>query len=205
MAPAMAPPVRTVLERARQEHGVGLVELTMVMVFLGIAFTVFASIFSSTINHNGQVSEANVLQTEVRAVVDGIAQELRSAYTGDSSSPLETIAANEIVFLTPDRAQPFHLRRVHYRVSGHTLERRFATSTDTDGAPWTYGSYGGWHPRFDAIVGTQFFTYLDAAGVVTAVPAAVRTIVITVALEPKSGRGRQVTYKTSATIRASQA
>ena len=139
----------------------------------------------------------------MRGTVERLAQDLRQAYSGvDDSAPIESISATQIQFLSPDRQQPFHLRRLAYRASGTSFQSAQAISTDTDGAPWEIPALGPWNTQFGSLVGTNVFTYLDENGVATAVPAQVRTVVIEVTVATSISPNRQYTYKTSVTLRA---
>jgi len=189
--------------RAGREGGFTLVELLIAMGLIGVIFALFSVVVSSTLRHGGQVEEQTVLQHEVRGTVERLAQDLRQAYSGvDDSSPIESISATQIQFLSPDRQQPFHLRRLAYRASGTSFQSARAISTDTDGAPWEIPALGSWDTQFGSLVGTNVFTYLDENGVVTADPAQVRTVVIEVTVATSISPNRQYTYKTSVTLRA---
>ncbi len=197
--------VVSAIRRARDTGGMALIELLMVMVFLGVAFAVFATIFSTTISQDSQISDENLLQTELRAAVDGMAQELRQGYADDSTTAIASMSPTSITFYSPDKSQPtYFMRRISYQVVTHKLQRQFATATAAGGPPWTWGSTSAWATRFDSIQDFNIFSYLDANGNTASTPSAVRTIVITVLVQPKTGLGRQVTYKTSVTIRSTQ-
>jgi prepilin-type N-terminal cleavage/methylation domain-containing protein len=189
--------------RAGRERGFTLVELLIAMGLIGVIFALFSVVVSSTLRHGGQVEEQTVLQHEVRGTVERLAQDLRQAYSGvDDTSPIESISATQIQFLSPDRQQPFHLRRLAYRASGTSFQSAIATSSDTDGAPWTIPSLSAWRTHFGSLVGTNVFTYLDENGVATADPAQVKTVVIQVTVATSISPNRQYTYKTSVTLRA---
>ena len=148
------------------------------MAVFGIVLATFAMVMSSAIRHSGEVEQQSNLQHEARTAITTMSQDLRQVYDGDdnlATSPIQSIFANQITFLTPDRQQPFHLRRVTYRLQGTNLERAFLTSTDTDGSPWSGISAAP--SAFRTVVrdvvntGTQpVFRYLDANGAVTATP-----------------------------------
>lgn len=191
--------------RARAQRGLALIELLLVMVFLSVAFAVFATVFSTTITQNSQVSDESLLQTELRFAVDRMAQELRQGFVDDATSPIVSMSPTSITVYSPDKSQPtFFMRRISYQVVNHQLQRQFATATTAGPPPWTWGSTSAWATQFDSIQDFNIFTYLDANGNTAVTPSAVRTIVITVQVEPKTGHGKRVTYKTSVTIRSTQ-
>jgi hypothetical protein len=138
-----------------------------------------------------------------------MSQDLRQVYDGDSNlatSPIQSIFANQITFLSPDRQLPFHLRRITYRLQGTTLERASLISTDTDGYPWSgiSASPSVFKPvvRDVANSGTQpVFRYLDANGVVTSNPLNIATVELQVVVATKTSPTQKYTYKSSVTVR----
>jgi prepilin-type N-terminal cleavage/methylation domain-containing protein len=197
--------IRRHLQFVRCERGFTLIELLVAMILMGLLAALFSTVISSAVQHGGEVEAKSVLQAEVRASVERLAQDLRQAYSGqDGVSPIESMSASAVQFLSPDRAEPFHLRRIGYQATGSQFQRRFATSTDTDGAPWVWPALGGWATEVRSLASTSVFTYLDANGVATASPAAVETVVIRVVVRPYESRGRQYVYETSVTLRADQ-
>ncbi len=74
-----------------------------------------------------------------RASVEQFARDLRQAYSGvDGSWPIEAISSTSITFLSPQRRTPFRLQRVQWQLNGTNLQRRFVTTSDTDGDPWVW-------------------------------------------------------------------
>lgn len=189
------------LRSARREDGFTVIELLVAMSMLGAMFGAFAIVMGSTIRIGGEVQEGSVLQTEARSAMNQIAGELRQTYTGDTTVPLESISGTAIQFLSADRQSPFHVRRIGYQLTGGQLNRRFATSTDTDGPPWSIGTLSAWGRVLGSVVNSTVFTYFDASGNATAVPANVRTITVTLTVATKTTPSRQFTYKTSVTPR----
>ena len=114
-----------------------LSEMLVVLAIMGIILAALAGVLSMSITQSSQIQEQSILQTEVRDAVDTMARELRQAYTGDSTYPIETATSTTLQFLSPDKAVPFHNRRIAYRLAGGQIDRAMTTSTDTDGAPWT--------------------------------------------------------------------
>ncbi len=200
----------SVLRRIRaDQRGFTLIELLAAMGVFGIILATFAMVMSSAIRHSGEVEQQSNLQHEARTAITAMAQDLRQVYDGDdnlATSPIQSIFANQITFLTPDRQLPFHLRRVTYRLQGTNLERAFLTSTDTDGAPWSGISAAP--TAFRTVVpnivntGTQpVFRYLDANGAVTASPTAISTIELQIVVATKTAPSQKYTYKSSVTVR----
>ena len=200
----------SVLRRIRaDQRGFTLIELLAAMGVFGIILATFAMVMSSAIRHSGEVEQQSNLQHEARTAITTMAQDLRQVYDGDdnlATSPIQSIFANQITFLTPDRQLPFHLRRVTYRLQGTNLERAFLTSTDTDGAPWSGISAAP--TAFRTVVpnivntGTQpVFRYLDANGAVTASPTAISTIELQIVVATKTAPSQKYTYKSSVTVR----
>jgi prepilin-type N-terminal cleavage/methylation domain-containing protein len=198
--------IRRRLVAARGQSGFTLTEMLVAMIFIGVLFAVFATVVSSTIRHNDEIEEQTVLQAEARGAIDQIAQDLRAAYTGDDTvAPIESLSATQITFLSPDRKTPMHLRRVSYRLSGGTLQRRQAISSDTDGAPWVIPTLPSWGTRVQRVVNSTVFTYYDEDGVVTNVPANVATVGITVTVATATSSTRQFTYQSSVSLREGEA
>jgi prepilin-type N-terminal cleavage/methylation domain-containing protein len=189
--------------RVRREDGFTLMEMLVAMALLGVLFAALALAVGSAIRHSSEVEEESTLQTETRAAIDRFAQDLRQAYTGEEDvAPIESIGSTQITFLSPDRATPFHLRRVSYRLSSGVFERAEAVSTDTDGAPWSIPALGGWAKQVGSVVNTTVFTYLDEGGLPTNDPAAVRTVNVTLTVATPASPNRQSTYQTSVTVRS---
>ena len=129
---------RMPVARPGNHDGFTVIELVISMVLIGAVFTIFSITMSSTIRNSTEVQEDSVLQGEVRATVDALAKDLRQAYTGNGTPALETMTGTQIQFLSPDRATPFHLRRIAYRLASGRIERASATSTNTGQPPWTF-------------------------------------------------------------------
>jgi prepilin-type N-terminal cleavage/methylation domain-containing protein len=189
---------------ARRQSGFTLVELVISMALIGIIFAVYSVTMSSTIHTSAEVQEDAVLQGEVRAAVDALAKDLRQAYTGNGSPALETMTASQIQFLSPDRATPFHLRRINYRVTSGRLERAAVASTNTGLPPWTFPALGAYSRQVGSVVSTNVFTYYDGDGTVTATPADVAGVTIRVVVALPQSPTRQFTYATSVALRVEQ-
>jgi hypothetical protein len=151
------------------------------------------------------MAEESALQGEVRSAVDRMAHDLRQAHTGDSSSPIETMTSTQVTFLSLDDAEPYHVRRVSYRLSGGQVDRALAFSTNTGGPPWTIPALGSWVKLLGDVKNSAAFTYLDANGVSTTNPLAVKTVVVTLVVATKGRSARQLTYKEGVTLRSATA
>jgi prepilin-type N-terminal cleavage/methylation domain-containing protein len=205
--------MRRRLERLRREEsGYTLVEMVDVMAILGILLVVLALVLSITIRQSSQIQEQSSLQTEVRATVDAMARELRQAYTGDASYPIETATGTTVQFLSPDMAVPYHNRRIAYRLTGGHIDRALTTSTDTDGPPWTGLAWttfatvpsSSWAKQVGSVRNATVFTYYDKSGALlsgTITPSSVYRVKITVTVSTDASTARQFTYSTSASLR----
>ena len=203
-------PVKRTLERfANDRRGFTLVEMLVGMAILGIVLASMAALLSAIYNTGTQTVEAGTLQDEARAAVDTLVTDLRQGYTGDPSVPvIASFSGTSITFYSPDRQQPFHLRKIAYQMSGSTLQRASVTSTDTDGAPWLgLTTLGGYTNVASSIVanpgGTPLFSYVKSDGVTTATAAKdIDRVIVTVTVKQPGSRNQASTYQSSADIRA---
>ncbi len=186
---------------ARLEGGFTMTEMIVTMFFIGILFAGFATVMTGTLRRSDEVREESTAQAEARNAIDRFAADLRQAYSGsDSVWPIVSISSSSIRFYTPDKATPFHLRDVTYRLSGGQLQRQTIRSTDTDGYPWIWGSAGPWEILAKSATGLTL-TYLKTDGVTPAsVAADVRVVVLT--LTVRTYPGKTQVYKSSVSIRA---
>lgn len=203
---------RMLHRRLREEAGFTLTEMLTVLAIMGIILAALALVLSMSITQSSQIQEQSTLQTEVRAAIDTMAREIRQAYTGDSTYPIETASSTTLQFLSPDRAVPFHNRRIAYRLASGQIDRALTTSTDTDGPPWagfawtTFGSVpaGSWVKQVGSVTNAAVFTYYDVNGALltgTITPSSVYRIKITVTVATKIASSRQFTYSTSTSLR----
>lgn len=195
--------------RLREPAGFALPEMLTSIAVLGILFAVFAGVMSTTITHSTREETAALLQAESRAAMERFASELRQAYSGDGTWPIQNVnpTTNTILFLSPDRREPFHLRQIEWRLSSGSLQRRSVTSTDTDGPPWALPSIGGatWTTEVRSVQNTTVFQFLDGAepAAATTVADNVRRVVVTVVIATTGHGSRTYTYTTSVTPRVS--
>lgn len=205
-------PVSALLRRLRDdEGGFTLVEMVAAIAVLGILFAIYSLVLSGTIRSSSTVEDQGVAQAEVRSAVDGLAQDFRQGYTGDSSgtlTPIGAISGTTLTFYSPDRQTPFHLRQIQYQLTGGQLQRRVALSTNTNGYPWTFGPFTNWATVASNVTNSTVFVgkYLNTSGsvVTTTTPSQVSGLWITVTISPRGSQGRNYTYSSSASVRAAQ-
>lgn len=188
----------------RRDEGMTIVEMLSAMAVFSIVLAGFAMVLSSAIRHSHEVEEQTNLQVEARSAIAFVSSDLRQVYDGDAdvaTSPIESISPTQITFLSPDRAQPFHLRRVSYRLSSGEFQRAFATSSDTDGAPWSIPALGSYQKVIGSVVNGAVFTYKKADGTTATSPVDVKTIDVTLTVSTGTSPTRQYTYQTSTTVR----
>lgn len=181
-----------------------LIEMLSAMAVFSIVLGMFALVLSSAIRHSGEVEEQTNLQVEARAAILSVSQDLRQVYDGDGNlltSPIESMTSTQVTFLSPDRSQPFHIRRISYRLSGGQFQRALATSSDTDGSPWVIPALSSYRKLVNSVVSTTAFAYKKADGTTATTPLDVKTIDVTLRVATKTTPTRQYTYKTSVTVR----
>jgi prepilin-type N-terminal cleavage/methylation domain-containing protein len=189
----------------RDERGFTLVELLVGMTLLAIVLAAFGQMLITSSKTSNRVEEQAALQTEVRASVDRLTTDFRQATTTGAASPVESVSSTAFTFDSPDRATPFHLRRIAYRVVNGQLERSTTISTDTDGYPWVWpGTSGAWIPELTSIKNASPFTFYDSSGAATTTVGAVHSMRITLSVSPRQTQGGTNTYSTLVTIRALQ-
>jgi len=212
----------------RDERGFTLIELTATMAVLGIFFAAVALVLGGAIRSSSTAEDQATSQTETRAAVDGLANELRQAYTDTTltgyPNSIQTWTGTTLTFYTPDRQSPFHVRLVSYRLSGGAVQRASATSTNTAAGPWSgvaAANLGAYLTLTSRVTNATTFTYwrkctaADVAGAVTGCPDAqtlkavaspnldqVEVVRITVEVSPRGSQGRKYTYVVNANLRA---
>jgi prepilin-type N-terminal cleavage/methylation domain-containing protein len=197
----------TTPRRRFRSGGFTVVELLVSLAIVGVVFTVFAVVISNTVRDGGEVREDAVLQGEVRAAIDRLAQDLRQAYTGDGTPPILQMTGTQLTFLSPDRTAPFQSirnRKIAYQLSSGQLERAIVTSSDSDGPPWSFGALGPWSPQFGSIRNSTVFAYFNADGGTATTAADVDSVTVTVKVSTATSTARQFTYSTSIALRAGE-
>lgn len=184
--------LRRVAGSLRCERGFTLSELLVVLVFLGVISAAFATVFSSSIRHEKEIREQTLTQGEMRAAVDGVIREIRSAYSG-SGWPIETATSTTLTFTMPDRSSTPVLRRVAYRLSSGKLERAAGLASA--------GSPSNWVTLVSGITTTAPFSYLDELGTPTSTAASVRTVKLSLTFATATGNGRSYTFTSNASPR----
>jgi prepilin-type N-terminal cleavage/methylation domain-containing protein len=191
------------LARPRRDRGFTLVEVMVATSLLGLVLLLVYGAVGSGVQQAVDVEARIQTQSAVRVAADAFVRDLRQAYTGDAALPrVEAIGPTQITFYSPDRATPFHIRRISYRLSGTALQRSVTTSTDTNGFPWVFGTAGPYVTVLDNVRNTTVFTFRDADGAVTsdAESVALVQLDVTVDRDPSRPPGALV-YSTTAELR----
>ena len=189
----------------RDESGFTLPELLVGMTLLAIVLGAFGQMLITSSKTSNRVEEQAALQTEVRASIDRLTSDFRQATTTSAATPIQSVSSTAFTFDSPDRATPFHLRRIAYRVVNGQLERSTTISTDTDGYPWVWpGTAGPWIPELTSITTASPFTFYDSTGAPTTTTSAVHSMRITLSVAPRQTQGGTNTYSTLVTIRSLQ-
>lgn len=186
-------------------------ELLVALAIVAILAALFSAVVSSAVRHDAVLEESSSLESEARAVLNTLSEELRQAYTGDPATPpIESMSATSLQFLSAGNGKPFPLRRIAYQLQGGRLQRRMVTSSDTDGPPWVWPTAitsVPWTTVLGSISGSAVFTYYDANGAkITdfSQVGKVHEVDIVLTLATKTAPVRQLTYETSVTLRTAQ-
>jgi prepilin-type N-terminal cleavage/methylation domain-containing protein len=153
----------------RDEGGFTLVEMLVTLVVLSILVTAFSLVFQTTITRSATLTEHATLESEGRALVDTIANELRQSACNNTTPPIVSASGTTLTFYTPDRATPYHLREVSYVLSGGKVTEQQVASTNTGDATttsWTMPALSsGTTVTKVASVSTQYpFDFSDVSG-----------------------------------------
>ena len=196
------------------EAGFTLVELLVVMFIVGVVFTAFGVVISTTVRHAAVVTNESVTQHEVRSALDQMTQDLREATVASTSatSPFVTssgvMSPTSITFYAPDdtftTSDPtdYHLREISYQLTGGNLQRSSNVSSNLAGPPWTIPPLGNWVTLLNGITNSAAFTYYDGSNPpqLTTNPAAVRSVVVSVSAAIP-GTTLTYSYSDTATLR----
>jgi prepilin-type N-terminal cleavage/methylation domain-containing protein len=203
---------------AGSEAGFTLLELLVALMVLVIGVTVaWAALMTTTTKTTARVQELSDLQTEVRGVVDRLAADLRQAQCDTTTTPatyaVTAATGTQITFFSPDRLTPYHLRQISYLLTNdsqysgrYELRRQFANTTNTGGAPWTWGGTGAWAKQIGSVRNSTAFTYYDANGNTTTTASSVARVNVSLTVAPRAGLGGTqsptgVTYQTNVDLR----
>jgi prepilin-type N-terminal cleavage/methylation domain-containing protein len=189
------------MRRLRSEQGLTLVELMLSMALMGVLVSALTLMLTTTTHWGSQVQEDAVVQTEVRTAIDRLARDLRQVYTGDGTSPIVSMSSSALTFESPDVSTPFRLRRIAYQLTGSTLGRAQATSTNAGNPPWTFPPLGASVPQVASVVNPAIFRFYDLNGVATTDPLAVHTVKISVTVTTGASQGKRSTYDATVALR----
>ena len=189
----------------RDERGFTVPELLVTMVLMAIVLGAFGQMLITSSRTSNRVEEQATLQSEVRASIDRLTSDFREATTAGATAPVESVSATAFTFDAPDRATPYHLRRISYRLVNGRLDRSATLSTDTDGYPWVWPATAGpWIPQLSSITNSTPFTFYDSTGAVTTNPSSVASMRVSFTVAPKLNQGGSATYGTLIAIRTLQ-
>lgn len=192
--------------RRRGDGGFTLIEVTVATSILGIVLLLVYGTLNTGVRQAADVEARLQTEANVRLAADTFERDLRQAHTGDASlSRIASLAAAQITFYSPDRATPFHLRKISYRLTGTTLERSVTTSTDTDGFPWVFPATAPYTTVLEFVRNTTLFTFRDVASAITTDPTTVATVQldITVDKDILTAQPGPLSYSTTTEMRGS--
>ena len=189
--------------RDRGDGGFTVVEMMVATAILGIVMLIVYGTLNSGVQQAVDTESRAQIEAQVRLASDELVRDLRQAYTGDPSlNAIGTMTATTLTFYSPDRATPFHIRKISYRLNGTTLERSVTSSTDTDGFPWTFGTTGTYVPVIADVRNATLFTYADQDGAATTDPTGVATVAFAVTVDHDTAHGPgAVSYATTVDVR----
>jgi type II secretory pathway component PulJ len=194
--------------RIRDESGFMLVELMTATILMTVLVTAFSALAVVLVNRNGTITEQGVLATQSRTTLDTMANEIRGATCNNLTAPVTTATATQLVFYTPDRAQPYHLQQITYNLASGSLTRQVAQSTNTGGPPWTMGSALPAEKVARLATNTTVFHYYDSTGAELSAPVSaanlptIAKVTMTLTVLPTGSHGTgSLTAQSSATLR----
>jgi prepilin-type N-terminal cleavage/methylation domain-containing protein len=188
-----------------RQDGFTIPEFLVSMVVLAIVLAGFGQVLINTSKTSNRVEEQAMLQNEVRSSIDRLTTDFRSATEVNGSPPVISVSPTTLTFDSPDRATPFHLRRISYRLNGTTLERSQIVSINTGSWPWTWPvTPGSWTQELGSIKNASVFSFLDGDGNTTTDPNLVRSVRVTLSVQAKQTQAATSTYTALVTIRSLQ-
>jgi prepilin-type N-terminal cleavage/methylation domain-containing protein len=187
------------------ERGFTVPEMLVTMVLMAIVMGAFGQMLITSSKTSNRVEEQAALQADVRAAIERLTSDFREATTVGAGGAVESISGTSFTFDSPDRATPFRLRRISYRLAGGELDRSTTTSTNAGSAPWTWpATAGAWIPQLSSVTNAAPFTFYDSGGTSTTNPALVASMRITLTVAPKQNQGGSSTYAALIAIRTLQ-
>ncbi len=189
--------------RAKDDDGFTIVEVMVATSILAIVLLIVYLTLNSGVQHAAEAESRVQIEAAVRGVADTFVRDVRQAYTGDPTiSRVESMGATTITFYSPDRAAPYHLRKISYRLVGVDLQRSVTTSTDTDGVPWVFGTTEPYATVVSDVRNTTLFTYRDRAGSLTTNPSSVATVQFDLTVDHDTARlPGALSYTTTVEVR----
>jgi prepilin-type N-terminal cleavage/methylation domain-containing protein len=189
--------------RRRGDAGFTIVEVMVATTLLGIVLLIVYGTLNSGVRHAADAEARVQIEADVRGVADTFVRDVRQAYTGDLTlNRIDSMTATSITFYSPDRATPYHIRKISYRLTGVNLERSVTTSTDADGAPWTFGATGPYAVVLKDVRSTTVFTYRDHDGAITTDAAEVATVQLSLTVDHDTTQlPGALSYTTTAEVR----
>jgi type II secretory pathway pseudopilin PulG len=214
----------------RDERGLSLVELLVVMPMLTILLGGLTLTIVNLVHWNDQTREQTAQLGDARSAIRMFVSEVRQAYPVDPGTgvqlPIVTATSSAITFYAPDRlptsgTNGFHLRKIAYDFTTNQLRRQSTTSAaqyqvgGTVPPNWNFPvgfpTSTAWIPLVGPPNGadtTGSFTYYDSSGATLTAPvASIGTIAsVGITLNTTSGRApaRITTYTGRATLRENQ-
>jgi prepilin-type N-terminal cleavage/methylation domain-containing protein len=188
--------------RLRGESGMTLVEVLVAIVVMGIVMPGVIVGITSAVRSSTDTQNRSILQTEARAALDQMVEDMRQSYANGSTAAFTLMTSSQVTFTSPDRLTPFHLRLVSYRIQNGELDRSVATSTNTGGPPWTgIGSLGSWVKVLGSVASTSGFAYYDQNNAVTTSATALRTVLVSLNLTMSTSAGRSFSFSAPVSLR----
>jgi type II secretory pathway pseudopilin PulG len=178
-----------------------LVELLCSITVMGIVMPAVIMGIQTVMRSSTDTQNRSILQTEARAALDRMVQDMRQSDQNGSSPSFSLMSANQVTFYSPDRLTPFHLRQVSYRIQNGELDRAVATSTNTDGPPWTIGALGPWVKQVGSVSSTSSFAFYDQNNAVTTSATALRSVVIALNLNMSTSSGKPFSFVSTVALR----
>jgi prepilin-type N-terminal cleavage/methylation domain-containing protein len=187
----------------RRDGGFTLVEVLVATSILGVVLALVFSALNGGVRQAADAQNRAVIEADVRVVADAFVRDLRQAYTGDSSlNRIDSMSATQITFYSPDRQNPFHLRKISYKLNGTDLQRSTTVSSDDNGFPWLFGTTGNYITQLQYVRNSTVFTYRDADGNATTDPTAVSVVDLVLSVDQDTTRGPAAyAYTTTVQIR----